>query len=391
MRIGIDCRTILNPEGGELAGVGHYTFNLVHQLIEQYPDVEFVLFFDARMSRQSVLQFSQANVRIKFFPFSTYGKFLPIAYSQLLVAASISRARLDIFHAPANIIPLGYRKPSVVTIHDLAIYHHPEWFPSQMFSTRLLVPQSVKQARRIICVSEATKRDVMDVFGIVAEKISVVPEAADTATLPLHDQYDDVRAIYGLPERYVLFVGTLEPRKNIHVLLQAWHRLTTSQPEVVKGVQLVLAGGVGYHGKEILTQIQSLSLTDSIKHLGYIHHNHKVALLQQAAVFVFPSLYEGFGIPVLEAMQLGVPVVASNAGSIPEVAGSAAHLVDPQHIDGFVAGLQRVLTDRAYADDLRQRGKDQAEEFSWHLTAEATMEVYQQAVGDSLDSPEPAE
>ncbi len=379
MRIGIDCRTILNPESGERAGVGHYTFNLVRALLERGQEHEFVLFFDYRMKREAAQVFEQPNVKIRFLPFSSYGKFLPVAYSQLLVAAAFLKAKVDILHGPANVVPLAYPKPFVITQHDLAIYKHPEWFPTQMFSTRLLVPQSLKRARRVIAVSQATKNDISELFNVEEKKMVVIPEAADTELLPLNDRHHDMRTTYKLPPRYVLYVGTIEPRKNLPTLFRAWHEVSQHHPELLRDTKLILAGGVGFGGEDILPQIKKMKLGDSVRHLGYVSHNHKILLLRGATAFVFPTSYEGFGLPVLEAMQLGVPVVTTNTSSIPEVTGDAAVLTDPGDPSALADALVRVLTDETLRTKLSSRGKDQAKQFSWARTAVETLRVYDQA------------
>lgn len=379
MRIGIDCRTILNPGSGEAAGVGHYTMNIVRALLDIDRENEYVLFFDYRMAREGTQEYERPNVKIRFFPFSSYGKFLPIAYSQLLVSAALLKERLDVFHAPANVVPLGYPKRTVITVHDLAIFRHPEWFPGQVFSTRLLVPQSLKRAKKIIAISQATKNDIADLFNVPKKKIAVVHEAADTTLLNLHDKKDDVRQKYHLPERYVFYVGTIEPRKNLLVLLQAWQRLMAMRPEAVNGTSLVLAGGVGYHGKEIISAMKAMQFGSRVRWLKYVPHNHKILLMKNAAAFVFPTLYEGFGLPVLEALQLGTPVITTNTSSIPEVAGRAAMLVDPNDVEGMAQAMKKILGQPAIAKAMSAKGKVQAAKFSWAKAAKETLAIYRQA------------
>ncbi len=203
MRIGIDCRTILNPGLGEAAGVGHYTFFLVKHLLEIDKENEYVLFFDSRMP--DVGEFEQANAKIWRFPFSQYKRFLPFGYSHMLIGAMILKNKLDVFHAPANVLPLSYRKPSVVTVHDLAIYKNPDWFPSQMFSTRLLVPQSLKVAKQIIAVSESTKRDIREIFHVPSTKVTVISEAPFVTPVNVKDRNVDTVKKFKLRQPYFLF------------------------------------------------------------------------------------------------------------------------------------------------------------------------------------------
>lgn len=376
MRIGIDCRTILNPGLGEGAGVGHYTYFLVKHLLRNDRKNAYVLFFDNRL--QETREFEQSNVTIRRFAFSQYKKFLPFSYSHMLITAMLLKEKLDVFHAPANIVPLTYPKTSVVTIHDLAIYKNPAWFPMQVFSTRLLVPQSLRKAQHIIAVSESTKQDLEEIFGVRPEKMSVIYEAPLTNALHVKDQNVDVLDKFQLTLPYIFFVGTIDPRKNLEMLLEAF-TMVRKHPEL-KSVQLVLAGGKGYRHDRVLDRITQLHLGPAIKYLGYVTHNEKLALLKNAAVFAFPSLYEGFGLPVLDAMKLGVPVVTSNVSSLPEVAGDAALKVNPEDPRALADALTTVLTDPQTTADMVRSGFAQAQKFDWDHTALQTLAVYRDVV-----------
>lgn len=376
MRIGIDCRTILNPGSGEHAGVGHYTHYLVQHLLDLDITNQYVLFFDARM--RSIQSFNRPNAVARYFPFSQYRKWLPFAYSHLLISAALNKEGLDLFHAPANIIPLGYTKASVVTVHDLAIYQNPAWFPSQVLSTRLLVPKSLSRARAIIAVSQSTAKDLRELFSIPKSKIFVVPEGVDVTRLPLKDRDVDVRQKFKLPGRYLLFVGTLEPRKNLIRLVQAYHYLR-ERDERCRAIPLVLAGAKGWKPDALFATIKNLKLEGFVRYLGYVTMNEKLNLISHAAAFVFPSEYEGFGLPVLEAMALGAPVLTSNVSSLPEVAGSAAVLIDPEDTEAIYRGLKRVLFDETLRRRLKQAGPKQAQQFTWQKAARQTLAVYEQA------------
>lgn len=372
MRIGIDCRTILNPESGEGAGVGHYTYHLVNNLLALDHENEYVLFFDSRM--KDIKPFQRPNSTARYFPFSQYRRFLPFAYSHLLISAALTRERLDLFHAPANIIPLGYTKPSVVTVHDLAIYQNPAWFPSQVFSTRLLVPRSLARAKAVIAVSESTARDLRDVFSVPGEKITVVHEGVDIAGLT-GQPVIDVQAKFHLPAEYVCFVGTLEPRKNLVRLIEAYADVR-SRNAALSTIPLVLAGKKGWRAETVFKTIETLKLGEAVRYLGYVTRNEKVELIRNARAFVFPSSYEGFGLPVLEAFALNTPVLTSNVSSLPEIAGDAALLVDPEDKDALVKGLERIVFDEPLRTRLRSNGQAQAKKFTWTKAAQETIAVY---------------
>ncbi|MBI3956476.1 MAG: glycosyltransferase family 4 protein [Candidatus Kerfeldbacteria bacterium] len=372
LRIGIDCRTILNPSLGEAAGVGYYTYCLVKHLLETDKDNEYVLFFDSRMPDVAV--FEQSNVKIWRFPFSSYKRFLPFSYSHMLIAAMILKNRLNVFHSPANVLPMSYSRPSVITVHDLAIYKNPSWFPSQLFSTRLLVPHSVRKAASIITVSECTKRDLQEILGVPAAKITVIPEAAFVERINVKDRNVDAVKKFRLRPPYFLYVGTIEERKNIGMLLEAFLQLRKN-PEFEK-YQLVLAGKEGHRAGDLFKKIHRSAKGSPIRYLDYVTHNEKLDLMRRAFAFVFPSLYEGFGLPVLEAMQLGVPVITSNASSLPEVAGNAALLIDPTKQDDLERAMARLVHEPDFRASLIRRGTARAAAFSWERVAADTLGVY---------------
>ena len=374
MRIGIDCRTILNPKSGEGAGVGYYTYFLVKNLLAIDHKNEYVLFFDWRFKDWS--EFQKKNVTTKYFPFSQYNKFLPFAYSHMLISAYLLKEGLDVFHSPVSSLPLTYPKKSVITVHDLAIYENPSWFPSQIFSTKLLVPRSLRSADTIIAVSQSTKKDLQDIFNVPAKKIKVIYEGASVDKIKVKNKKLDSLFKFKLSLNYILFVGTLTPRKNIVNLLRAYKKVLTWNPRLA-GHQLVLAGARDYKSELVFDEIKLLRLTKQVRYLGYVTHNQKMELIKNATCFTYPSSYEGFGLPVLEAMSLGTPVITSNVSSLPEVAGRAALLVDPEKEEDIAAALKKILNDRALRLRLSRLGRQQAEKFNWETCARETLGVYE--------------
>ncbi|RJO59016.1 glycosyltransferase family 1 protein [Candidatus Parcubacteria bacterium] len=379
MKIGIDCRTILNPESGERAGVGHYVEGLVMALLEQYPKEEFVLYFDYR--NRDVNVYKKPNVRLKHFPFSQYGRFLSFGYSHMLISAYLLKEGLDILHVPAGVIPLTYPKKVVYTVHDLAIYRNPEWFPSSFISRSILVPQSLRKADRIIAVSRSTAKDLKKLFNIKSQKVDVVYNGYDVEKIPLKRSNQETLAKFKLPKRYVLFVGTLEPRKNVISLMRAFKMLLDKNPECRDAI-LVIAGQVGYHSEEVMQKILDLGLKRNIRYLGYVSHNEKVELLKNCSAFVFPSLYEGFGLPVLEALALGAPTITSPVSSMPEIAGRAAIFVDPLNLEALAKAMRDILEKPGLAKKLSTAGQAQAKNFSWEVCARETMKVYRKTVAN---------
>jgi glycosyltransferase involved in cell wall biosynthesis len=375
MRIGIDCRTILDPKKGEAAGVGHYTYSLVENLLDIDKKNEYILFFDRGVGDAG--HFKKKNSIIKFFPFAQYKKFLPIAYSHFLVASFIACENLDVFHSPACTIPLAYTKNAVVTIHDLAIYYKPDWFPYQIFSTKVSVPKSVKKAKKIISVSEYTKDDLIKFLKVPKNKIEVVLNGAEEREDIDKKDLDDRKKImekFDIKQNFILFIGTIQPRKNISGLISAFNKIRGSK--IFKDHQLVIAGKKGWNYKGIFDKVQEQALTRKVVFTDYISSKDKIRLLNASSCFCFPSFYEGFGLSILEAMQQGTPVITSDITSMPEVAGKAAMLVDPYSTTSIATALKKVLGDEKFRKSLILKGYAQAKKFSWKKCAKETLEVY---------------
>lgn len=380
MKIGIDCRTILDPEHGEAAGVGHYTYHLLDNLLKIDPKNKYVLFFDRRVGDAGY--FKRKNSEIKFFPFIEYKAFLPIAYSHFLAAAFVSREKLDVFHSPASTIPLAYTKNSIVTIHDLAIYQKKSWFPQQIFATRVVVPSSLKRAKRIISVSNYTKQDLVKIFKVPEERVTVIYNGVDiknSERKSAETRREFLKNKFGINQSFILFIGTIQPRKNIMGIISAFDRLRGSS--VFEDYQLVIAGKKGWDNDDVFKAIRKFGLTKKIIFTGYITSEDKSLLMKNASLFVFPSFYEGFGLSILEAQKVGTPVITSDITSMPEIADQAALLVDPYSVDEISKAIKKALTDQELCDSLIKKGYNNAAKFSWEKCARETLEVYKEVVG----------
>lgn len=399
MHIAIDCRSILDPGGkGELAGIGHYTHFLARHLLRLDDENRYTLFFGGKASRLLIAETLGAsrNAKSEVIPLSRYKRYLPYAYSHHLVAGAFAKAGADVFHAPTGSLPLGYKGKSVVTVHDLAIYLKPEWFPGgQFFSRRLVVPSSLRRAARVIAVSHSTARDVQRIFAVPERKIRVIPEGVEL--LPPHEEgleREPVLKRLGLEKPYLLFLGTIEPRKNVDGLVRAYASLAERFPRLVEGVELVIAGTVGWKAEAVLKDIEAANRRfgakgPRIRLLGYVGAEDKVPLMAHALAFVFPSRYEGFGLPILEAMSLGVPVISSNVSSIPEIAGGgAALLVDPLRHEEIALAMKHLIEDPMKRAALGRRGLERSAEYRWDRTAGETLEVYEEAARGA-ESPVP--
>ena len=375
MKIGIDCRTILDPKSGEVAGVGHYTYNLVSNMLDLDNKNKYVLFFDEGVGDAG--NFKRKNSEIKFFSYRKYKKFLPIVYSHLLISSFVLKEKLDIFHSPASTIPLTYNKNAIVTIHDLAIYKNPKWFPKQYFSTKVSVPKSLKKAKKIIAVSEYTKKDLMDILKIPEDKIEVILNGIEKREdFDKKDSADKnkIKEKFGIKQDFILFIGTLQPRKNIKGLINAFDKLRGNR--IFENYQLVIAGKSGWNYQSIFDKVREKALTKKVLFTGYISKEDKLKLLRATSCFCFPSFYEGFGLSILEAMQQGTPVITSNITSTKEIGGEAAIFIDPYKSTSIAQALKKVLGDENLRKSFIQRGYSHVEKFSWEKCVKETLDVY---------------
>lgn len=295
------------------------------------------------------------------------------------LAAEVVRAPPDVLFVPAHVIPFlppPRLPPSVVTVHDLGYHVFPEAHTRQQRAyLELSTRWSTWAATRVIAVSQATALDLARRYGVAPARMRVIHEACAQPQPVPDGEGTLVRARYGLARPYALFVGTIQPRKNVVRLAQAYARLARS------GVpwDLVLAGAPGWLSEPLLAELEQLGLGDRLHRLGYVPAGDLPALLQGATLFAFPSLFEGFGLPVLEAQSYGVPVLTSNNSALPEVAGDAALLVDPTDVDAIADAMLRLSQDEALRQRLVEAGYANVKRFSWEKAARETLAVLLQA------------
>jgi glycosyltransferase involved in cell wall biosynthesis len=299
-----------------------------------------------------------------------------IPWEQFLAPLILRQQRADLFHGTLNVVPLACPVPSVVTIHDLAFIRFPYTFRSYNRTYLDLATRvSVRRATRILAVSEHTKREVVGLLGVPAERVVVTPNAARVHFHPpAAEALAAFRTRHSLPEQFVLYVGTLEPRKNLTTLLDAYAQIARQS-----AVPLLVGGGKGWMYDAVFARLEALGLRDRVHFVGYLDEEELPLWYAAARLFVFPSLYEGFGMPPLEAMACGTPVVTSNSSSLPEVVGDAGLMVAPMDVDALADAIMRLLSDEALHADLRERGLRRAQQFAWHTTAERTRDAYGQA------------
>jgi glycosyltransferase involved in cell wall biosynthesis len=374
MRIGFDVTPLCTP----MSGVGTYTVNLLEHL--------------ERLSGDEIVRLAHRTSPVNG-PGDRNGQAaVPIngrrpglnktVWMQLVLPRQLRHLCTDVCHFTNGVASFWTPCPSVVTIHDMTLWLFPEYhYRRRLLAMRPFVPLAARRAAAIIAVSEATKADVVRILGVEASKVHVVHEAPSRHFRPLRSeaQLQTVRRRYGLPHRFVLYVGTIEPRKNLVRLVEAYARLRASR-DIAHG--LVFVGRRGWKDEAVFAAVERLELDADVRFLGYVPAGDLVALYNLADVVAFPSLYEGFGLPVLEAMACGTPVVTSPNGSLREVAGCAAEFVDPCDVDSIAEGLWRVLRDTAHQEELGACGLARAACFSWDRAARQTRQIYAEIMGD---------
>ena len=299
-----------------------------------------------------------------------------VVWEQVMQPRVLRRIGADLVHGPVFVGPLAAPCPVVITIHDLSFIRFPELFyrGNRLYLT-MMTRLSARRARRVIAVSDYTASETARLLGVPRERIDVVYHGVDPSFRPLSaNQVSAFRRRQGLPERFVLFVGTLEPRKNIAHLIEAFARIYDGE------VKLVLVGGRGWLYDDLFAAVESLDMGDGIRFAGYVRSEELPLWYNAATVFAYPSLYEGFGMPVTEAQACGTPVLTSNCSSLPEAAGDGALLVDPHDVEAIAAGLEQLLDDAELRATLRRRGLAHARTFDWSRTAEETVQVYLRAL-----------
>ena len=363
MRIGINALFWERPGTGS----GQYTRHLLQALAKVDPTNKYLLFGPG----------SEPPIPNTQYPISNLAK---LWFEQV----SFPRAcrHLDLAHVPYFASPLFPTVPTVVTVHDLIPLILPAYRGSLLVRlyTRL-VAAAARKAEAIITVSQASARDIGRCLHIPPERIHVTYEAAGEVFQPVEDEAQ-LRRKYALPERYLLYLGGFDQRKNLSALLRAFALLVSKQPQA----RLVIAGRLPGRDSPLFPDprrlVGELGLEERVIFTGWVAEEDKPALLSGATAFVFPSLYEGFGLPALEAMACGTPVVASNRSSLPEVVGEGGILVEPTDMEALAEAMETLLVDDVLRAELRQRALAQAARFSWKRTALETLAVYRKVVRD---------
>ena len=378
MKIAIDARVLMD---GQYSGVPEYVYNLISSLVAIDQQNKYLLFYNSARDvempdfQASNLRYIRRQIPNKLL---NYGLFKTLDYPSI---EKLLGEKIDLWFMPhLNFIAKNSTTPSVLTVHDLSFLRYPEFFSMRknIWHRAINAKALVNSFDKVVAVSEQTKRDLIDLTGVASEKISVIYGAASAEfkVLAKDDQVlQSTKEKFNLPARFILSLGTIEPRKNLLALIKAYESMRAQNPDLAD-VQLIIAGGSGWNSAAIYKAIATSPYRQDIKLLGYVDRSDKVALYNLASVLAFPSLYEGFGIPPLEAMACGCPVVASWGTSLAEVIGEAGLLIDPYDINDLSAALTQVLQNNALADQLSRLGGLQASKFSWQRSAEAYLKLF---------------
>jgi glycosyltransferase involved in cell wall biosynthesis len=366
VRIGVDVRSLSEP----VTGIGRYTLSLLEEMLLDKSH-EWVLY-----SHRPILhgKWGMQNVTIRTLSFPKWVRGLYVPWSQFILPLWVKQDDIDIFWSPAHSLPRYLPKSiaSVVTIHDLVWRHAPETMKSfSRFLDAKFMPDAIKIADQVIAVSESTERDLVSEIPEAKGKVKVIYEANSLDFVDFSKKFDKVDG------EYILFVGTLEPRKNLARLVKAYSMLSES---LRNKFSLVIVGGKGWGNENLELIIDQLNIKKFVKFFGYLSNDELVNVYSNAYLFVMPSLYEGFGLPLLEAMNFGVPVVTSNNSSMPEVGGDAAILVDPNNVVSIKNGIESVVLNPKVRTELSYNGFERSKLFSWNKASKETIDVFEKAI-----------
>jgi glycosyltransferase involved in cell wall biosynthesis len=375
VKIGLDATPLL----GQRSGVGQYTGRLLEALLDLELGWEYLLY-----SNRPLDALEPALQKLVQLP-----AHLPQSrwiWMQSVLPCLIARTRPQLAHFPNGLAPLWLPVPFVLTVHDASLFLYSHTHPRRrLLAMRLILPLVARRAAAVITVSEHARRDLLRVLRLPPEKVEVVYQAAPATFQPIHSrrQLVHLRRKYRLPQDFILFVGTLEPRKNLVRLLRAFEQVRRCGYRH----RLVLVGARGWLMDDFDREMERLGLAEAVQHLGYVAATDLPGLYNLAALFVFPSLYEGFGLPALEAMACGTAVLTSNNSGLREICGDAAYLVDPTDQENLAEGMIELLADSARRTELSWRGLARARDFSWRQTAIQTQAIYEGIVTPVLAEP----
>ena len=373
LRIGFDAKRLFN----NFTGLGNYSRTLVQNLSEQYPDHQYYLYSPQVYKKTATNYFLESPNFIPREP-----RYLPgVIWRSFGLRTQIRKDEIELYHGLSNELPFNLRKTGVktiVTIHDLIFKRYPEWYPlvdRQIYDLKFRY--SCQTADHIIAISECTKKDIVHFYGIDPARISVIYQTCNSEFKQLLSDslLDSLRKKYGLPQDYLLYVGSIIERKNLGGIIDAFSLLPSSLD-----IPLVVVGQGKNYLKKIKAEINRKGLSKRVHFLSDLQQSELPALYQAAHAFLYPSFYEGFGIPLIEALFSRTPVLTSDRSSLPEAAGSGGHYVDPAVPEEIAAGIEQLIGDSEYRKALIEKGIAHVERFDVEKSTAAVMDLYQECL-----------
>lgn len=385
MKIGIDYTAAVRQGGG----IGRYTRNLVRALARIDRHHEYQLIVAGAGYHRRHMGSWPSNFTLRVLPLSD--RWLHIFWQRLRlpIPVQVVTGRLDLYHSPDFVLPPTAGTPAILTVHDLSFLQVPQYFvPEFRRYLRRAVARAVRKARLVLADSQSTRKDLLELLGVAPERVSVLLPGVESRFRRVLDQrvLSATRQRYGLPGRFILGLGTLQPRKNFEGLVEAFSLLVRSNGSAPESndMHLVIAGGKGWMHDEVLRAVERSGLERRIRLCGFVQDDDLPALYSLAEIFAFPSWYEGFGLPVLEAMACGTPVVAADNSSLPEVVGDAGILVPAGEPAALAEALSAVLGDTGLRGDLEAAGLDRVRRFTWESAAQQLLREYESVTDNGL-------
>jgi glycosyltransferase involved in cell wall biosynthesis len=369
VRIALDATALPGKPGG----AGYYIINLVRSLLDIETSHEFVVL--THLSDRHLFNLSPEKEKfLTDVPDLSRGGRL--VWEQFALPKLLKQLQIDLLHSPHYTMPLWTTIPVVVTYHDMTFFLYPSYHTLvKRFFFPFMIRQSARRSSALIAVSESTRQDAIRLLGISPKNITSTLLGYDSSFVPIEDQIylEQVRQKYQLPGRFIFNVGTIEPRKNQLALINAFDILADTDSNIA----LVLVGGAGWYYNQLSQQIIKSPNRDRIYLIGYVDRVDMPALYNLAEVFVYPSIYEGFGLPLVEALACGRPIITSNISALPEIVSDAGLLVSPNDCEQLSQAIRKLLEDKNLATEIGQKALVRAKEFSWRKTAEQTLEIYE--------------
>ncbi len=370
VRIGINAHLLSSRVGYRRAGIHRYISELIRHL-QVTGDHRVTVFTNNRE-----IKANRGAISFKNSLWPTEGRLARILWEQLALPLAAARQNLDLLHGMAFVVPYVRPCPTVVTVFDLSFIHYPARFPAlQRIYLTSQTRRSCQAARRVVAISESTARDLGSYYGVPKEKIDIVVPGVGSEFGPIEkERVDSFRMEKGLSDPFLLHVGTLQPRKNIPFLVRALAKLKRPR------LKLILVGGAGWNYDDIYKEVEMCGLESQVDFRGFAPDAELPLWYNAAAITIFPSLYEGFGLPVLEAMACGAPVIGANTSAIPEAAGQAALLYEPDDMAALINHIETILDLPQVTAKMKEDGINQASKFSWRRAGRKMMTIYDQAL-----------